>query len=798
VKVNVGWLKRYVEITEDADTLAADLTMFGVNVEAVHRLGPPFRGVVYGKVLEVRKHPKADRLSLCTVDVGGPRPLSIVCGASNVRPGLSVPVAVDGAVLAGDAKIKRSKIRGEVSEGMICSEVELGIGEDSAGIMELDFEERPGTSLEGRLGETDYVLDVEVTPNRPDLLSHLGIAREVAAMYRRELVLPERFALETGEEFDLAVESARDCPRYVAAFIDDVAVAPSPPWMQRFLASVGMRPINNVVDATNFVLLELGQPLHAFDRDALAKDAILVRRARGGETITTLDGVARELDSGVLVITDGERPVAVAGVMGGRESEIGEGTRRILLESALFDPKLIRHARQRFKLETEASYRYERGADPGIMLEAAARACRLIADMGGGKPRVRCAEAIESASLVEPKRVRLRVSQANRVMGTELRAADVALLLDRLGLGASVSGDWVEASVPSFRRDLVEEIDLIEEAARVYGYEKIGLDVRPHPGVFAAFSTADRLAAEISRDLASSGFAEVVTSSFMDPGDPERIGWQPSDERRRLVRLSNPLTESQSALRTSLLPGLLGVVRRNTPAECEEIRIFELGKVFIPVGDGAGLPREELHIAALFARNAAPLQWIEKERRADFFDMKGVLEALLERLGCASGNVMTAVREGGRRVFQWQRGGSTIAEAGRIPESTLSAFEIDPPVFYFDVLLDGLLGERLDWPRFSPVSPYPAVKRDLCIVVNETVTFAEVRETIARHAKNLDSLRLFDYYRGGHLGGGKRSYTVRLSFRSSDGTLDGAAVDREIQRILGGLQRELQAALRAE
>jgi len=799
VKINLSWLKRYVEITEDPVTLAGDLTMFGVNVEAVHALAPPFSGVVFGKVLEVKRHPKADRLTVCTVDVGGARPLSIVCGAQNVRAGLRVPVALDGAVLAGGLKIKRSKIRGEVSEGMICSEIELGIGDDAAGIMELDFDDKPGANLSGRLGETEYLFDIEVTPNRPDLLSHVGVAREVAALYRRELRLPELPQLETGAEFDLRIEDGHDCPRYTAAFVDGVAVGPSPPWMQKLLESVGLRPINNIVDATNFVLMELGQPLHAFDRDTLANDSIVVRRARKGETITTLDGVARELDPGILVIADGGRPVAIAGVMGGRETEIGEGTKRILIESALFDPTLVRHARQRFKLDTEASYRFERGGDIGVTFNAAARVCGLIADMGAGRPLPRCTDAFHDAASFQPRGVPLRVSQANRVMGTELGADDIASLLERLGVPTRrVSGELLEPSIPTFRRDLVEEIDLIEETARVYGYENIGLDEGTRPGVFSAVSPAERRGEDVSRYLASRGFAEVITSSFMDPGDPGRMGWGPSDERCRPLRVANPLTENQSALRTSLLPGLLGVAARNTPAECEAIRIFELGKVFIPVGSGGGLPREELHLAALFARNAGPIQWIEKERPADYFDMKGELEALLERLGVSAGVAVTAIREGRGRTFRWLRDGAPIAEGGAVSEATLAAFDVDPPVFFFDLHIGGLLSGRTDWSRFSPISPYPAVKRDLCIVVRDTVSFTEVRDVIVRHSKYLDSIRLFDYYRGGHLGEGKRSFTFRLSFRSSEGTFDGIAVDREVQRILGGLQRELQAALRTE
>jgi len=798
VKVSLGWLKRYVRIEESAATLAHDLTMFGVNVESIEALTPTFKGVVYGKVLEVRAHPGADRLSLCTVDTGGAQPLSVVCGAPNVKAGMSVPVALAGAVLAGGLTIKKSKIRGQVSEGMICSEIELGIGEDHSGIMSLDFEEKPGVSLEGRLGESDYVFDVEVTPNRPDLLCHVGIAREVSALYRRELTMPEGLSLSAGDDFKLKIENEKDCPRYAAAFIDDVVVGPSPAWMQKLLKSVGLNAINTIVDVTNFVLMELGQPLHAFDRDTLSRDTIVVRRSRKGEKIVTLDGVERELDNMVLVIADDERPIGIAGIMGGRESEVTGRTKRILLESAMFDPRLIRTGRQRLKLETEASYRYERQADVGIMLAAASRACRLIQEMGAGTPHPRCAERFPSANAALEREIPLRVKQANRVMGTQLAGDDIVALLGRLQLSATGASDALSVSVPSFRRDLVEEIDLVEEAARVYGYDNIGREETTRCSIFSKVTAGDRRNEGLVDYLVARGFAEVVTSSFMDPGDPIRMGWNARDERSSPLRIANPLTEPQSMLRTSLLPGLFAVTRRNTPAEQEEIRIFELGKVFTAASGGAGLPREELHLTALFARQATPLQWIEKQRQSDFFDMKGEIEGLFERFGM--GSSVTVVRPPDRTwpIVQWNVSGAVLVEGGVVPKRVTEAFDIDFPVCYLDLAVDRLPAPGLRWPMFKPMNPYPAVKRDLCIVVGEKTTFEEVRNCLIRQAQYLDSIRLFDYYRGGHLGEGKRSFTFRLSFRSSEATLDSIVVDREVRQILNALQKELQATLRTD
>ena len=795
MKVSVSWLRRYVDIEESPATLAHDLTMFGANVEGVETISAPYRGVVFGRVLEKGKHPGADRLSLCSVDVGGARPLAIVCGAPNVAAGQRVAVAVEGAVLADGLRIKKSKIRGQVSEGMICSASELGIGDDHSGIMVLDFDEKPGASLDGRLGETEHVLEIEVTPNRPDQLCHFGIAREIAALYRRELRHPETAPLVPGEEFGLEIESGSDCPRYVAAFVDQVDVKPSPPWMQKLLRAAGMNAINGIVDATNFVLLELGQPLHAFDRDALRQDAIVVRRARAGERLVTLDGVERELDPAVLVIADAERPVGIAGIMGGRDAEVGANTKRIVLESAMFDPRVVRHGRQLLRLDTEASYRFEREADIGVMPDAAARACRLIAEMGAGVAAPAYAERVHDRSRLVPRTVALRVSQANRVMGTQLAADDLGALLDRLALPSRIAAETLQVSVPTFRRDILEEVDLVEEAARMYGYDNVGRDESTHCGIFSAPAPGDRRNEEIVRYLVARGFAQAITSSFMDPADPGRMGWREPDERARYVRIANPLTEAQSAMRTSLLPGLLGVLRRNTPAEVEEIRLFEMGKTFIPAAGGAGLPREDLRLTALFARQAEPLQWIAPQRPSDFFDAKGELEALLERFGVGTGLDLEPI-DGGRS-FLWRAGTEPIAEAGMLAKPVLDAFDVEGPVFYLDVAVDGIPAGG-QWPTMSPVSPYPAVKRDLCIVVNDRVRFAEVREIIRREAHSLDSLRVFDYYRGGHLGEGKRSFTFRLSFRSNEGTLDSIAVDREVQRALAALQRELGATLRTE
>jgi phenylalanyl-tRNA synthetase beta chain len=799
VKVSLAWLSRYVDIEEEPDVLANDLTMFGLNVEEVLRIGAAFEGVVFGKVLEVDKHPKADKLSLCLVDVGGEEPLRIVCGASNVRPGLGVPVALHGAALPGGFKIKRSKIRGEVSEGMICSEKELALGEDADGIMELDFEERPGASLEARLGSSDVILDIEVTPNRPDQLCHIGIAREIAALYNRPLKLPDSLSLSDDASFRLEIEDGNDCPRYTAAFVEDVVVRPSPAWMQGLLTAVGMKPINNIVDVTNFVLMETGQPLHAFDHDRLIRDTIIVRRAKGGEKLVTLDGEKRGLDRDILVIADGEHPVALAGVMGGEETEVTDGTKRVLLESAMFERRLIRATRQRFRLETEASYRFEREGDVGITKAALERACELLKGMDAGKPKPYCRDFVKAETALDGRTLQLRVSQANRIMGTHVSAPELSSLLSRLELSSSVAGERLEVDIPSFRRDLKQEVDLIEEAARLYGYENIGRDTPTACSIFAHRSESDRRKQSICNYLASRGFVEVVTTSFMDPDDVESFGWGEGDQRSRALPIANPLTAAQSYLRTSLLPGLLRVMKRNGRADQDGLKLFELGKVFIPVSNSRGLPIEELHLTAVFTRNALPIQWIDEQRPFDFFDMKGELEALLEKLGIEESSLVLT-RAGGTNgdfIFNWHSDNELLVEAGMLSRRVASRFDIGSDLFYFDISMDRLRGGGFAR-RYSAVIPYPAVKRDLCLIADEKVTFGDITNLIKKRSKFLESISLFDYYRDGRLGEGVRSYTFRLSFRSPDGTLDDSTVDSEIERFLESLKRDLHVTLRME
>ena len=516
--ISLDWLRQYVDIEEEPRRLAEDLTMLGLNVEGVEHRPNPFAALRVGRVLTCERHPDADRLSVCTVDIGEASPRHIVCGAPNVRAGQEVPVIPAGAMLPDGTLIKKGKIRGAVSEGMICSDVELGLGDDAAGIKVMDSGLAPGTPLSELFGHEDWILDVEVTPNRPDQLGCLGVAREVAALYERDLRLPDASipadALADMEPVPVTIEDPADCPRYLARRLADVAVGPSPAWLCRRLESMGLRPINNIVDVTNFVLFETGHPLHAFDAAKLAGGRIVVRRARPGERTVTLEEKEIALDPADLVIADAERTVCVAGVMGSANSLVTGDSRELVLESACFHPGLVRGTRKRLDLATDAAYRFERGADPGMADFASRRVCRLLAELAGA--RVAAAPDDHYPGRTEPRRVTLRVAKVNGIMGTDLDVPAVARLLERLQLPAEAEGNDLAVTVPSFRRDLEAEIDLIEEVARLYGYDRLPLENRVRNTLYASRLPEERLADRLHEALAGLGCQEVVTSSFMD------------------------------------------------------------------------------------------------------------------------------------------------------------------------------------------------------------------------------------------------------------------------------------------
>ncbi|MBU0513263.1 MAG: phenylalanine--tRNA ligase subunit beta, partial [Proteobacteria bacterium] len=632
MQISLKWLAEYVDLPA-ADELAAALTALGLEVAEVRPVNRGLDGILAGRVLEVRPHPGAERLKVCVVDDGSGSPKDVICGAPNVRENLVSALAPVGTILPGGTPIKKAKIRGVASWGMLCAEDELGISADHTAILELPGDMAPGESLGPVVADT--ILEIDLTPNRPDGLCLIGVAREVAARFGGELRHPQTDPPETGGDIaavaSIEVPAAEACPRYAARFVDRVGIYPSPLWMRLRLIASGVRPISGVVDVTNYVLLELGQPLHAFDFDRLAGGKIIVKHAREGERFTTLDGAERILSPADLMICDGEQAVALAGVMGGLNSEIVDTTNRVLIESAFFEPMGIRRTAKRLEMSTEASFRFERGIDVEGCARAADRAARLMAELCGGRVAQGLIDVYPKPH-VRP-RLTLSVSRTNRYLGLDQTAADMARQLESIELGVEViDQDTLIVTPPGFRVDLERPVDLSEEIARLTGYDAIP-ETLPEDRVVTALWRHDHTVRARARQImAGHGYAEVISYSFGAPADADHLRLPEDHPGRRIVPLLNPLSEDQSVLRTGLLPGLLRALQRNLAFRVEDVRLFEWGLVFQAV-PGEDLPDEKLRLAGLRAGLGDGPAWHFGGRRLDFYDVLGDLETLLNGLG---------------------------------------------------------------------------------------------------------------------------------------------------------------------
>ena len=641
MKFTRNWLKEYIDDSALTSTQLADhLTMLGLEVDSVEELFTDLSPLKTGLILSAEKHPNADKLQVCQVQIGE-ETHQIVCGAPNARAGLKVVVALPGTVLPGNFKIKTSKVREVESAGMICSERELGLSEDHTGIMELPDDVGHGQTFTEVMGLADTMIEVDLTPNRPDCTSVIGIAREVGGVVRKPLTLPvtNRQVTVTDNRFTVEVEAAELCPRYAARLITGVKIGPSPWWLRRRLLSVGLRPINNVVDITNYVMMEYGQPLHAFDFDNLAGGKIVVRLPRNGEeTFTTLDNVERKIDSETLLICDGEKPVALAGIMGGLNSEVTDATTTVLLESACFNPISIRRSARKVNLSTDASYRFERGVDPGGTVNAMDRAVELLCKVADGVAEETGADVYKGQRPVATET--MKISRTAELLGISLDYATISDHLESIGFTCiSTDDDTIEVTVPSFRVDIEREADLVEEIARLYGYNNIPTTL---PGADLSYPEQDSQRikrGEATAMLRSIGFSEAVNYSFSDERHLDSLGLNPDDFRRNVVKIINPLSEEQGVMRTMLLPGLLENVRRNLSYQKNSVQLFEIGKVFSPREEGS-LPRETMHIGAVLSGNRfgenSPLHF--PAQPVDIFDAKGAVEHLLEEMRLDQGS----------------------------------------------------------------------------------------------------------------------------------------------------------------
>ena len=798
MKITCNWLKDYVDYSWDWPELVERLTMAGLEYEGVDDLGKRLDGVVVGRVEACRPHENADRLTVCEVDVGS-AVNTIVCGAPNVAAGQTVAVALPGCTLPGGLVIKKAKIRGVESHGMICAEDELGLGDDHDGIMVLEDNLEIGSPFAAAVGLDDVIIDFEITPNRPDCLSLFGIAREVQVLTGNPL-RPPQFALAesgvpTAEEVQIDIDVPDDCPRYVGRVVRGVKVGPSPTWLQRRLQAVGQRPINNIVDITNFVLLELGHPLHAFDLAKLDEKRIVVRRARGGETLETLDGNERELDEDMLVIADSVKPVALAGVMGGANSEVSATTTDILLESAYFAPSRVRLAKARLGLATEAALRVERGADWDAPVRAIERAAALIAEIAAGRVAPGALDAYPKPG--RRPEISLRVERANRLLATDLDAAAMIQTLERLGCAVEeaspATGDNapspLRVTVPSFRPDLTREADLIEEIGRIYGFDRIE-GSQAASGPWLTQRDPHLALRRVARHkLLGLGLDEVVSNSIVESRWLELAG-----ATEGAVRLANPPTEAQNALRTTLVPSLLDAARRNFNQRAPGVAVFELGKCFAA---GAELPNEELRLAALWAGRVSASPWAAHAREADFFDLKGLLEVLVAAPDLRCERIdHPALRTGHcARVFLADE---AIGWLGQISPDLCAAFDLERQVHIFEIAFDALAHHWLGRNRaFAALPKFPPIERDLAVVVREDITTADLVAAMREAAPGtVETIEVFDLYQGEQIEQGHKSLAFAIRLRDPERTLQDAQADAATDAMLKSLETHFSAHLR--
>ncbi len=797
MKVSLGWLKDYVDIKLPVDELARRLTMAGTEVKGWQAIGG-WEHVFIGQIKAINPHPNADRLTLPTVDLGTEEQ-TVVCGAPNLKLGDKVVFARVGAKLidghTGEPlTLKAAKIRGVVSEGMVCSEKELGISDSHEGIMVLPAEAPVGTALADYMG--DFILDLDITPNRPDCLSVIGIAREIAALTGQKVRLPKDDYAESTTTIDsqVAVEIADPdlCPRYSASLVKGIKIGTSPPWMQQRLIAAGMRPISNIVDITNYVMLEYGEPLHAFDYNQIRGKKIIVRRAKKGEVMVTLDGNKRALLPDMLVIADTERAVALAGVMGGYDSEVTEDTTNIFLEAASFNPASIYETGHSLGLPSEARLRFERGISAGVTIPALRRATQLLVKIGGGQAAKGFIDNYPGKE--KAASVRLRASESKRLLGVDFTIKQMKDTLLALGfeVKAGASNAELLATVPYWRSDISLEEDLIEEVARVIGYDEIPVTMLSQPLPLQDPSPMLKLKPQLSQILADYGFQEVITFSMM--GGEALAKLSTHAQSSELVRLANPMTAEQEYMRPTLRANLLSALKTNLRHEENGVRLFELGRVYLRRKDD--LPNELEILCGVMAGPRFEPSWRSGNEALDFYDAKGIIEGLFGQLGvefsfeAGSDESLHPFKQAAIIV-----GGKRLGVVGELHPKVADAFEIADEVYLFELDLTTLLPFTLEHRMFQPISRFPAVVRDMALVVDSGVTNAQVQK-IMRGFPLVTEVSLFDLYSGEQLPAGKKSLAYRISYQSPEHTLTDDEVNKVQQQILDKLAKELGATLR--
>ncbi|MDQ7995132.1 MAG: phenylalanine--tRNA ligase subunit beta [Luteibacter sp.] len=792
MKFSENWLRELVDIDADRAALVHALTMSGLEVEEVTELGDGLDGVVVARIVEATKHPEADRLQVCKVDAGTGELVQIVCGAPNARVGIRVPLATVGSMLPGEIHIKAAKLRGVESFGMLCSAKELRLDADASGLLELPADAPVGKPLAEYLGLPDASIELKITPNRPDVLGLNGLAHDVAALFgsRVKAIGVGDVAVTASATRPVRLEAGADAPRYLGRIIEGIdASTASPLWMAERLRRAGIRPISAVVDVTQYVMLELGHPMHAFDNDKLT-GSIVVRHAGQGETLKLLDGSEAKLDPSFVVIADEAAPLAVAGVMGGFDSRVTDATRTIFLEAAHFAPSAIMGRARKLGLHTDASHRYERGVDPALPKRAMERATELLLQIAGGQAGpVTVAERLED--LREHAPVVLRHARLRRILGIDVAAAEVTRIFTALGMGVEEIADGWKVTPPSSRFDIEREEDLIEEVARIHGYERIPTHI-PAGQIALRSEPEARLSEMALRDqLAARGYFEAVTLSFLSADLLKTWGVD-----HAWVPLANPLSADLAVMRTSLLPGLVEALRHNRARQQERVRLFEVARSFHATG---GAPDEVGRVAVVASGNARAEQWGEASRTVDFFDLKGDLDALIAHTGeparwsVDTDDLPSWLHPGrGARVL---RDGLPAGYLGALHPALAKALDLGPDVHVMELALEPVLARRL--PSAARVARFPAVRRDIAVELPEDVSWSAV-EAAVRGALGdvLREIRLFDRYAGKGIDEGRKSLAMGLILQDASRTLTDEDADARVAEAVGALEKTCKARLR--
>jgi len=791
MKVTYNWIKDYVEIPWKPEDTAERLTMAGFEVEEIITIEPYIAGVINAKVLRVKPHPGSEKLKICTVDIGTGEK-TIVCGAPNVYEGMNVPVALPETTLLNNEKIQVSRVLGVESYGMICSEYELGISDISDVIIEINDKSESGSRFHSEKFKKDWIFDLSITPNRPDCLGVIGIAREIAALSGQQIRKPETAISETnniGDNFRIEILDAVKCPRYSARIIEGIKVKPSPVWMVNRLNAVGLRAINNIVDATNYVLMEIGQPMHAFDYNLIAGNKIIVKCAKNNQEFNTLDNVKRTLDSNSLLICDAERGIALAGIMGGLNSEVEENTTSVLLESAMFDPPNIRQTSKKIGLSTEASKRFERGPDPEITIYAIDRVCQLIME---NSENILISRVYDNYPGNKGKKsIAFRPERANQVLGTHFSEKEMLEVLTSLEIAVKRDRGKIEVIPPSFRHDLEREIDLIEEVSRILGFDRIDEKITFFASSETEINEQDRYYDQFRNLLIGMGFNEVLTYSMIDEKYNEYFE-NPEDS----LYLKNPISKEICLMRRSLIPGLLNVTQLNINKSFHDIRIFEIGKIYKKNSSDKNSIDEETCISAIIEGKTEKPMWQHKETNIDIFFLKGIIETLLDKIFLDNYEIIHYDRTDLEVSFCIKINNELSGFFGTFKNGCYG-FEFDKNLFIFELFIDEIVKNIKKEVKYKPLKIFPSVFRDIAVVVDYTIQASQLDQCIIKNGGDfLKNVTIFDVYKGKQISNDKKSIGFSLEFYSTEKTLEEIEIEPIFKNIIKALTKEFDAKLR--